>query len=222
MEMIKAVIFDMDGVIIDSHPNINKLFTKVANQKLKINILEKEFAKYPGMRFEDRIKKILSQKGIKIIDEKIMDAVDYGRKIYFSGSFIKEIPLFEGIRELLETLKTSGTKIALGTNGSIRTVARVLEINKLKKYFSAIVTFDDVEHGKPAPDIFLKAAENLKLKPEECIVIDDAIEGIIAAHSAGMKIIAVASTQKKEQLREADIIVDTIKDINLEKIRAMG
>ena len=129
--------------------------------------------------------------------------------------------MYPGVVELFESLKNAGIKICLGSNGGKRSIEKIMENLKIKKYFSSIVTYDDVSSGKPSPEMFLKNAKNLSLQPNECIVIEDAIEGIRAAHAAGMKVIAVMSTTGKKNLKEADLIVKTIKDINLKKIQEL-
>jgi beta-phosphoglucomutase-like phosphatase (HAD superfamily) len=112
-------------------------------------------------------------------------------------------------------------KICLGSNGGRRSIEKIMDNLKIKKYFSSIVTFDEVSEGKPSPEMFLKNAKNLGLKPSECIVVEDAVEGILAAHAAGMKAIAILSSTVREELKDADLIVKTIKDINPEKIREL-
>jgi beta-phosphoglucomutase len=220
-KMIKAVIFDMDGVLADSHGIFNRLFTEIVRKELNLNISEEEFSRYPGIRFEQRIEKIAKLKGYKVSDQEIEKVIAKGRYIYYTDnlSFVK---IYEGVKELLDILESNGLKIALGTNGSKRTVLKLIKNLDIEKYFSVIVTFDDVSAGKPFPDIFLRDAKEMDLSPKECVVVEDSIEGIDAAKAAGMKVIAVMTTQKKEELKNADLIVDSIKDINMEKIRKLA
>jgi HAD superfamily hydrolase (TIGR01509 family) len=210
--MIKAVIFDFDGVLVDSHGIINKLFTEIANKELGLNITEKEFADNPGIRFEHRLMKINSDRKLNISAERIKDVIEKGRLEYFSNKS-DHVRLYPGIIELLEELKKAGIIICLGSNGGRRSIEKLMQKLGIKKYFSSIVTFDDVKNGKPHPEMFLKNADEMKLKPEECIVVEDSIEGITAAHAAGMKVIAVATTTGKEELKDADIIIDNITKI---------
>jgi mannitol-1-/sugar-/sorbitol-6-/2-deoxyglucose-6-phosphatase len=219
--MIRAIIFDFDGVLVDSHGIINKLFSDIANKELGLNITEKEFADNPGIRFEHRLMKINSDRKLNIPPEKIMNAIEKGRFEYFSNKS-DYVRLYPGVIELLSSLKEEGMMICLGSNGGRRSIEKLMQKLGIKKYFSSIVTFDDVENGKPNPEMFLKNAHNLKLNPEECIVIEDAVEGIIGAHAAGMKVIAVATTTGKKELKDADLVVKTIKDINTNLIQRLS
>ncbi|MEM3373895.1 MAG: HAD family phosphatase [Candidatus Woesearchaeota archaeon] len=218
--MLKAVIFDNDGVLSDSHSNINKLFTTLVNNELNLNISESDFAKYPGMRFEQRAEQFAKEKGLIIPKEKIEKLIEKGREIYFK-EILNQIKLYPGVIELLKELKENKIKIGLGTNGSKRTIMRLFDNYNLHDYFDSIVTFDDASQGKPHPEIFLKNAANMKVKPKECVVIEDSIEGIMAAKSAHMKVIAVKTTLTEKELKDADLIVESIKNLNLKKIQSL-
>ncbi len=218
--MIKAVIFDMDGVIADSHNIINNLFTELLNKHLNLNLDVKEFAKYPGMRFEHRTEILTKEKGIHLSKEEIDEIMEIGREEYYNNK-IDYTRIYPGMKELLEELNKSNIKLALGTNGSRRTIAKLIEQFNIKNYFDAIVTYDDVARGKPFPDIFLKDAELLNVSPKECVVIEDSIEGIEAAKEAGMKVIAVSTTMKIDELKKADMIIKTIKELNVKKIQQL-
>jgi HAD superfamily hydrolase (TIGR01509 family) len=215
--MIKAVIFDFDGVLVDSHGVINELFTRIANKRLNLGITEEDFAKYPGLRFEKRVELIASKKKLKVSREEILKAITVGRKLYFSNKVLKT-RLFPGTLRLLDELHKAGIKIGLGTNGSRNSVMKSLEIFKVEEYFDSIVTFDDVKFGKPEPDLFLKNAEDMHTLPENCVVVEDSVEGIIAAKDAGMKVIALTTTTSAESLKDANLIVKTINDLNVKKI----
>ncbi len=218
--MIKAAIFDMDGVIADSHTEINALFTNVLNNHLNLNISVEEFSKYPGLRFEHRAELFAKKKGIDLSKEEVEKVMKIGRDEYYHNT-LNYIKLYSGVVDLLEELKNAGIKMGIGSNGSRRSILKIIEQFKIKEYFSSIVTYDDVSHGKPNPEIFMKNAENLNVKPEECVVIDDAEVGIEAAKSAGMKIISITTTMDKKELEKADMIIDKISDLNLEKIREL-
>ncbi len=218
--MIKAVIFDFDGVIADSHGIINKLFTKIANEKLNLGIAEDDFAKFPGMRFEHRLKILAKEKNISLDEKEIEDITKFGRLEYFTNN-ISYVSFFPGVKDLLCELKEKKMMMAIGTNGSRNNVENILRRFGILDYFLSIVTYYDVEHGKPNPEMFLKNARELKIMPQECVVIDDAIEGISAGHAAGMKVIAVATTSDEKELKDADIVVKTIKDINYKLIQSL-
>ncbi len=219
--MIRAVIFDNDGVIADSHGIVNSIFTQMINRELAINITEEEFAEYSGMRFEQRAELLAKKKNIAVSREKIMDALNKGRLEYYTNglSYVKAFP---GVKRLLDELKDAGIFIGMGTNGSRKTVMQLLKHLDLEDYFDSIVTYNDVSNPKPAPDIFLQNADNFGVEPDECVVIEDSVEGLVAAKQAGMKAIAVQTTKQEADLEDADLIVKSINDINVNKIQALG
>ena len=131
IKMIKSVIFDMDGVIADSHNIINNLFTQLLNKHLNLNLDVKEFAKYPGMRFEHRTEILTKEKGIHLSKEEIDEIMEIGREEYYNNK-IDYTRIYPGMKELLEELKKSNIKIALGTNGSRRTIAKLIEQFNIK------------------------------------------------------------------------------------------
>jgi HAD superfamily hydrolase (TIGR01509 family) len=212
--MIKAVIFDFDGVIVDSHGVINRHFTKVANDELHLGITETDFARFPGMRFEAKVAILAKERGLDIPKEKIVEAVKKGREEYLHNKS-DQVELYPGTLRLFDELKKAKIKIALGTNGSRRSVEKLTVKLGIKDYFDSIVTFDDAYLPKPAPHIFLKNAENLKCLSGDCLIVEDSIEGITAAKAAGMKVVGVSTTLDKNDLKDADLILKTINDLNL-------
>jgi HAD superfamily hydrolase (TIGR01509 family) len=123
------------------------------------------------------------------------------------------LPLYPGVIATVKALKRRGCKVGLATM-SIREHA-LLSLGKNKKVlsFNAIVSADDVKNGKPAPAVFLKCAKMLGESPRDCFVVEDAYNGIIAAHRAGMKVIAIANTEPRWMLRDADYIIRDIREV---------
>ncbi len=218
--MIKGIIFDFDGVIVDSHGIINNLFVKLAEEYLGLHITEEDFGRFPGMRFEERIHFFIKEKGLDISKKEIEAAKEKGLFEYYTNKK-KYVKLFDGLIELFKELKKNNIKIALGTNGSRNNVIEMLKDKNIIQYFDSVVAYDDVAHGKPAPDMFLRNAENLGLEQSECVVIEDSVEGVKAAKHAGMKVIAVSTTTPISQLKDADLIVETVKDLDVEKIQKL-
>jgi len=204
------VIFDMDGVIIDSHGTVNKLFTAIVNKHLGTEMTEEEFQRESGLRFDRRVKNLIREKGLDIMDEKVDEAMIIGRNEYLA-SYLDNVQAFPGALDLIESLRGEGRKLALGTNGSHESVNRI--ISNLGLIFDSIVTFSDVAWPKPSPDIFLKNAEELGAAPADCVVIEDSVEGVAAAKAAGMPVIAVTTTRSREELWQADHVVDSIRDV---------
>jgi beta-phosphoglucomutase len=219
--MIKAVIFDFDGVLIDSNEIGNEIFINVLNRNLGLQIGLQEFRELAGLRFEQRISIISERHNIHLSQDLIDKMMEEGREEY-REIHLEKVFMFPGAKELIKNLHENNFKIALGTNGSRQPVLQKLSHLGIKKYFSSIVTATDVENFKPCKDIFLKNAKDMNLNSKECVVIEDSITGITAAKAAGIKVIAVQTTLSKEQLKEADMIVESISEITIDKLKELG
>jgi len=138
--------------------------------------------------------------------------------------YFSEIVTEKGIQvvpyaiKFLKQLKAENLKIALATSSRQEKMNFVLQLTNLTSYFDIIVTGDLVQKSKPAPDIFLKAAEKLQLKPEDCLVVEDAANGVKAAKNAGMKCVAITTTHTEDLLQQADLVINSYEDLDLQKI----
>ena len=183
---IKAVLFDMDGTLIDSlwmWRSIDREFLGSRNipmpDKLQKNIDGMSFSE-TACYFKEAFNLAEPVEEIKTIwNNMAMDKYRY------------EVPLKEGAREFLEALKAKGYKMGIATSNSRELAMCCLEALGIDKYFDSVVTACDVGAGKPAPDIYLKSAKNCGVEPCECIVFEDILQGIEAGHNAGMKVCTV-------------------------------
>jgi HAD superfamily hydrolase (TIGR01509 family) len=208
MRQVQAIIFDMDGVIVDSESRHERAFLEVVREIGYGDKLDLRFADYIG-----RSDQVLwldfvaghkpSQTVAELLAMKRQRVVELIRR---------EEPLFEGLPELVEKL---AARYALGlASGSEREVVEeVLALKRLGRFFSAVVSDADVKCGKPAPDIFLRAAELLDVAPGECCVIEDSKPGVAASLAAGMEVIAITNTHPAEELRHATHVVRTYAEI---------
>jgi len=189
---IKAVIFDMDGVIVDSE----KVITKSCIMALKnwnIACKKDDFKPFTGMGEDAFIGGVANKYGIaydlamkKLAYEIYIDIVD------------KEITLYDGVSELIDYLKKKGYKLALASSADmIKVKANLNAANIPLKVFDSLQCGNMVKNKKPAPDIFLQAAKAINVKEDQCIVIEDALSGIIAAKAANMYSVAVLSSFSK-------------------------
>ena len=135
------------------------------------------------------------------------------------ASLKKEVTPIEGIHNLVNTLYSAKYELAVGTTSSVANANIILKTLKLSDKFSFIASGHDVKNGKPAPDVFLLAAKKLKVKPQECLVIEDGLAGMQAAKNAGMKCIGLVKTKNKNY--QADILVNKLGDISLELIKKL-
>lgn len=207
-QFMRAVIFDMDGVIIDSEPIYAKLEGGFFDEQgLYVPLpVRKTFV---GGSMINMWAKVAELNPGTSPDELRAAYQIYKNKIPFH---YKEI-LNKGIPELLEYLKTSGCKIGLASSTIRKIVTQVLSECGLLTYFHALVCGDEVVNGKPDPEIFLKAAAALDVSPSECIVIEDSHNGITAAKSAGMYVIGKADTRFNQDVTAADQIITDILEI---------
>jgi HAD superfamily hydrolase (TIGR01509 family) len=213
--MIKAVIFDMDGVLIDSEP----LHCMADNQLLKelgADAPEKYLDRFAGWT-----------------DDAMWKAIKRDYNIAKSISGIKELQVpiklkllresgykaITGVIELLGDIKGRRIQIAIASSSPRIFIEAVVEKIEIGQYFDLILSGEEVERSKPEPDIFLKAAALLKVKPSECVVVEDSQSGTIAAKKAGMLCIGYRNANSGNQdLSVADFIVNDIRDIAYRKI----
>ena len=209
MNQAQAVIFDMDGVIVDSEPRHEAAFLEVVRA---IGYRERL-----NLRFDDFVGRSdheLWQAFIKTHQppHSLQELLELKRQRVIE-IIRREQPLFDGLTGLVEKL---AQRYRLGVaSGSERVVVEeVLALQGLRKFFRAAVTASDVEHGKPAPDIFLRAAELLEVRPGDCWVIEDSKPGIAAGLAAGMRVIAITNTYPAAELGRANFVVSTYAEID--------
>ena len=190
----KAVIFDMDGVIFDTEKVYLDIWIEVF-EKYGYKMTKELYVNVMGTGRKNVIKTFLENFGDDLPIEKMYEEKD-NQLFYIIEN--QGIPLKEGVKELFSMLKEKTYKIALATSAKRERVEKQIKDKWLKESFDAIVCGDDVEKGKPSPDIFLKAAKKIDVEPENCFVVEDSPAGIKAAFSGGMKGIHV------EDLKVAD------------------
>ncbi len=200
----KAVIFDLDGTLIDNNSFHLETWKKYL-KNIGRNISEEEYnANINGRTNKDAIEYIY---GRKMSDEEILkytlEKEALYREIY--QPFILPVP---GLIELLEILKNKNIPIGIATSGIQPNINFMFEHIPIKKYFKVVVNSSHIKKGKPDPEIYLKTASLLNVLPKNCLVFEDAVVGIKSAKAAGMKVIAVATTHPKDELSGADMIVD--------------
>lgn len=189
-----GVIFDMDGVLIDSEPLQMKVFA-VMMRRYGVVIPKKEFVSYVGMRAVDNFRDIIGKYGLTVTPGDLVKEKDalYGKVLLGP---LKAMP---GVRALLGMLKARGVAMALVSGSSRRDINLVLKGLGLRRFFSHIVASGDVSKGKPHPEGFLKAAARMGLKQEEIFVIEDSAPGVTAARKGGFRTLAVPTPFTRSQ-----------------------
>lgn len=209
--MIKAVIFDMDGVMTDSEHMINE--AAIAGlREYGIDPKPDDFLPFLGMGEDRYIGGVARKYGLTYVSA--MKARVY--EIYF-GLIAGRLKAFPGVHDLLKQLRARPIKLAVASCADrIKIEANLKAIEVEPAWFHAIVAGDEVRNVKPAPDIYLAAAERLELVPQSCSVIEDSINGIRAAKAAGMRCVAVAQSFAASELQAAspDCIRSTVGSIS--------
>jgi beta-phosphoglucomutase len=199
-KLIKGILFDFDGVAVKSMEQHYEAWSKALAEK-GASIDREDFYMLEGQG----VKEISNAIGRKFnLDQKDTDELG-GRKSFYYKQIMK-LEFYPYFFELLKVLKQKKLKMGVVTGGARHRVKAVVE-NHFSDYFECLITVDDVERGKPFPDPFLKGAELLGLKPDECIVVENAPKGIEAAVKAGMTVIAVKTTLKEKHLNQAHFVV---------------
>ncbi len=215
--MIKAVIFDMDGVILDSEP----IHYQVEKAIMNDNGLEFQFedhTKYVGQTTRDLWDDLCSKYQLP----KAESLADLDEKHYLDELKSGRIEPISGVKELIISLYEQGYKLIIASSAVRGNIEVVMNEFDLNKYFQGYVSGQDVLKTKPNPDIFLKAAEKIGVSPEHCLVVEDAKHGVAAAKSAGMTCIGFQNLNSGNQdLSEADVIVDKIEEIKIKHIQKL-
>lgn len=211
----KAIIFDWDGVIVDSFPVALKVYAHVFQQ------FHLDFNAFLRSRFGIGAKRVI---------QEYLDL----HKIPYTEQLLTELEEQKVQAQLLLTHETNlihGSKdgivylaqhflLAIASSNDKRIIEALLKYHNLREYFSYVVACNDVKRLKPYPDLFLKAAQTLKIPPKDCFVIEDSLPGIAAAHIAGMRVIGIATgTTSYEALKEkADFTFHSLSDFISEHV----
>lgn len=204
----KAVIFDMDGVIVDSMPyHFMAWYETMRPMGVRVSCFD-VYSK-EGERWEKSLKYFLRRAGIAP-DKKLMRRIFAKRQKVFKEDF--KCFIFRGVREFLHCLKNKGYPLGLVTGTPLRDIKDVLPDN-ISNLFDCVVGGDSVKKGKPHPDPYLKAAGILGVAPAECVVVENAPFGIESAKRAKMFCVAITTGLPRQYLKKADVVVDHLEDI---------
>ncbi len=212
-----AVIFDMDGVLVDSTKLIMFSFNQILNRH-GINIPDGEVKHYLGLSILD-IVRLLKEKYNVVFEPNRF--IEEANKIQLE-MMKKELKVNTSLLNFLKELWDNNVPMGVGTSSYIDRANKMLTLLGIKKYFSAISTAEEIKEHKPNPHIFLDVAKKLKADHKRCVVIGDALVDIQAARKGGMKSIGyLDSYTTREQLDGADLIVENFSELSYEKIRRL-
>jgi len=205
----KGVIFDMDGVIVDNHDYHHEAWMKFF-QKYHLNP-EGDVRRFFGRTNTDILTNVFPD---DLSEKQLYDYAGEKEKLY-QGLYEGNIEAAEGLEDLLKSLVDGGFKLAIATSAPPENVDFILGNTNLHLYFDVVVDSSMVNHGKPDPEIYLLAAKDLLLEPQECIVVEDSISGVAAGKAAGMMVVAITTTSPRNMLSEADVIIDNFNELKL-------
>jgi HAD superfamily hydrolase (TIGR01509 family) len=208
---IRAVIFDMDGVLTNSEPLINAAAIQMFQEK-GLTVQPEDFLPFVGTG-EERYVGGVAEKYNFPLDAAAGKQRTYEIYLDFVPS---QLEIFPGVHKLISICRQAGLRLAVASSADrIKVAANLQKIALPVESWDAVVTGESVQHRKPAPDIFLLTAQRLGVAPQECVVVEDAVNGVQAAKAAGMRCVAVAQTLPARLLHEADITREKISDVLL-------
>jgi HAD superfamily hydrolase (TIGR01509 family) len=208
-----AVIFDMDGVLVDSYrahyASWTQLYAELGKQ-----YTESAFAADFGRTSRDILRRTL---GDELSDDRLRK-LDERKEALFRDVLRADFPAMDGAIELIDALAADGFLLAVGSSGPPENIELCLEKLGRGDKFGAVVTGADVTRGKPDPQVFQLAAERLGAAASSCAVVEDAVHGIEAANRAGMASIGLTGTADRDRLAPADLVIDSLRELGPDRI----
>lgn len=212
-----AALFDWDGVVIDSSEKHERSWELLA-EEAGLVLPADHFLRGFGRKNQFIIPEILGWSDDPVEIQRLSDRKEELYRELVRESGVKILP---GARELLAGLRDAGIPRAIGSSTPRANLEAIFASTGLDTFFDGVVSAEDVVHGKPAPDVFLKGAALLNMPPDRCVVFEDALFGIEAGHRAGMKVIAVATTNPLDRLQHADRAVLSLEEVRPEDLAAL-
>ena len=206
--MLKAIIFDLDGTLVDSLPYHHeswRIFFK--NNNIEENDFNEIYRNYKGGGTLELMSSVFGDIYTKDELEKMSD----DKEVIFRDIYRSKIFPINGLRKFLDSLKKNNILLSIGSNAIRKNVLMTIKELGITNYFSSIICGDEVSKGKPDPEMYIKTLSNLKVNKNECIIFEDSIEGVTAAKNANIKAIGVTSSQSSEILKSVGAF-KTIED----------
>lgn len=213
---VKAVIWDMDGVIVDTAPYHFSAWQD-AFRKMRVKYTEEDFRRNFGRRNDSIIRNILGED----ISQSEVDAISEEKERDAREKMKQNVKPFPGVIELMKLLIEHRFKMALVSSSPPENIKLVTEGLGINNWFQSVISGGDVTEGKPSPQGFLLATRRLEVKPANCVVIEDAVAGVTAAKKAGMRCLAVTNTHPRTSLAEADLVVETLEAVSVKDLERL-
>ncbi|NER15526.1 HAD-IA family hydrolase [Leptobacterium flavescens] len=210
------VIFDMDGVLVDSEPFHKQVLAR-ALRELGVELTSEYHNSLIGMAGMPIYKKMISDFELSIHPQELMS---FHKGLFYKELENCEVPAVDDVLNLLETLKRENFSLSLGSSSPKKLIDIFVNRLEIGDYFDHLVSSEDVERGKPSPDIFLEIARKYDKNAEEFVVIEDSRNGVIAAKTARMKCIGFKNPNSGNQdLSRADLIIESFSDLSGQRIK---
>lgn len=216
--MLKAVLFDMDGVIVDTEPLHHKAYHQMFND-VNINVSDDLYESFTGQSTINICKRLVEQFSLKDKPEQLVSLKRKHFKYLFEND--SSLTLIDGVLERIKDYHKNGLSLVVASSASMPNINRIFDRFELNQYFSGKFSGADLKQSKPHPEIFLKAAEFTGFEKSECMVIEDSTNGIQAAHAAGIFCVGFKSPHSVNQdYSKADIVISNFKEIAYSKNEA--
>ncbi|WP_456437220.1 HAD family hydrolase [Psychroserpens sp.] len=214
--MFKAVLFDMDGVIVDTEPLHHSAYHQMFND-VNIEVSDALYASYTGQSTYEICKQLVSHFSLPLSPHTLVDIKRDRFKYLFDND--KSLALIDGVLNLIKDYHANGMTLVLASSASMDNINRILKHFDLDQYFKAKISGADLKASKPHPEIFIKAAELSKYKPDQCFVIEDSTNGIIASKSANIFCVGFNSPHSNGQdYSKADVVIEHFNEIKYSKL----
>lgn len=213
--MLKAVLFDMDGVIVDTEPLHRKAYHKMFDD-VNINVDEDLYASFTGQSTINICKRLVDHFNLNEAPEELVSLKRKHYKIFFKND---DLELIDGVLDRIQDYHSNDVKLVVASSASMQGIKQIFERFDLNQYFSAKFSGADLKKSKPHPEIFIKAAESTGFSKSECLVIEDSTNGIKAAHSAGIYCVGFKSPHSSHQdYSLANKIITSFEEISYSEI----
>ena len=215
--MLKAIIFDVDGTLVDSLPYHHeswRIFFK--NNNLEENDFSEILKEYKG---GGTLELMTSVFGDMYTKDELKTMTD-DKEIIFRDIYKSKIYPIDGLKKFLDNLKENNILLSIGSNAIRKNVLMTIEELSITNYFSYIICGDEVSKGKPDPEMYIKTLSNLNIRKDECVIFEDSIEGVTAAKNADIKVIGVTSSQSSEILKSVGAFktIENYTTINVDNL----
>lgn len=217
--MLKAILFDMDGVIVDTEPLHHKAYFGMFDE-LNIQVTEKQYQAFTGQSTINVCKELCNYFNLINKPEELVQI----KRSIFKDLFVHDssLQLLEGVLELIKDYHRNNLTLVLASSASMQTINSVFDRFDLNKYFKAKLSGADLKASKPHPEIFIKAALTAGFDKNQCIVIEDSTNGIKAAKSAGIYCIGYKSLHSKNQdYSKANKVISNFNEISFNKVKQL-